>query len=92
MLHARSLGESFGLAVSEFLYHNKPVLTWEGGFDRNHIQMLGDYQTVYNEKTVYDMIVNFRDRPKQNFKKIVEPFTPKNVMQKFADVFLLQPT
>lgn len=92
MLHARNLGESFGLAISEFLYHDKPVLAWEGGYDGNHVNMLSDYKTLYNETNVYDMIVNFRDIPKQDFKKIVEPFTPKNVMQKFADVFLLQPT
>ena len=92
MLHARMLGESFGLAISEFLYHNKPVLAWEGGYDGNHVNMLSDYKTLYNETNVYDMIMNFREMPKQDFKKIVEPFTPKNVMQKFADVFLLQPT
>ena len=92
MLHARILGESFGLAISEFLYHNKPVLASEGGYDGNHVNMLSDYKTLYNETNVYDMIVNFREMPKQDFKKIVEPFTPKNVMQKFADVFLLQPT
>ena len=92
MLHARMLGESFGLAISEFLYHDKPVLAWEGGYDGNHVNMLSDYKTLYNETNVYDMIMNFRDMPKQDFKKIVEPFTPKNVMQKFADVFLLQPT
>ena len=88
MLHARMLGESFGLAISEFLYHNKPVLAWEGGYDGNHVNMLSDYKTLYNETNVYDMIVNFRDMPKQDFKKIVEPFTPKNVMRKFVDVFL----
>lgn len=92
MLHARSLGESFGLAICEFLYHNKPVLAWEGGYDGNHVNMLSNYKTIYNDKTLYNMITNFRDLPKQDFKKIVEPFTPKNVMQKFADVFLLQPT
>lgn len=97
MLHGRDLGESFGLAISEFLFHDKPVLAWDGGFDRNHVQMLSGYNCLYgengdDEQECYDMIVNFRDRPKQNFKKIVEPFTPKNVMQKFADVFLLQPT
>lgn len=92
MLHARNLGESFGLAVSEFLYHNKPVLTWEGGFDRNHIQMLEDYRTVYSEQTLYDMIVNFRSLPKQDFQSIVQPFSPKNVMNKFSEVFLTPPT
>lgn len=93
MLHARDLGESFGLAISEFLYHDKPVLAWDGGFDRNHVKMLSGYNCLYgengdDEQECYDMIVNFRDRPKQDFKKIVEPFTPHNVMKKFSEVFL----
>lgn len=92
MIHARQLGESFGLAVSEFLYHNKPVLTWEGGFDRNHIQMLKDHQTIYSEKTLYSMIANFRSLPKQDFRHIVKPFSPKSVMDKFSEVFLASPT
>jgi len=97
MLHARDLGESFGLAISEFLYFDKPVLAWDGGFDRNHVEMLSGYNCLYGENDddeteCYNMVVNFRDRPKQDFRKIVEPFTPKNVMQKFSDVFLSAPT
>lgn len=88
MLHGRTLGESFGLSIAEFLFHNKPVLAWEGGFDRNHIQMLENYNLLYNEQNCYDMIVNMRDRPLQDYKKIVEPFTPVNVMNKFNEVFL----
>lgn len=93
MLHGRELGESFGLAISEFLFFNKPVLAWDGGFDRNHVEMLKDYDCLYgvdcvDDKECYNMIVNFRDRPQQNFKNIVEPFTPKNVMEKFRETFL----
>lgn len=93
MIHARDLGESFGLAVSEFLFHNKPVLAWDGGFDRNHVEMLSGYNCLYgengdDENECYDMIVNFRDRPHQDFKRIVDPFNPTNVMKKFQEVFL----
>lgn len=89
MLHARELGESFGLAISEFLFHDKPVLAWEGGFDRNHVNMLSNYDCLYrDEKECYNMIVNFRERPKQDFKRIVEPFSPRNVMEKFSQTFL----
>lgn len=96
MLHARDLGESFGLAISEFLFFNKPVLAWDGGFDRNHIQMLKDHNCLYgangdDEQECYDMIVDFRNRPQQDFKKIVEPFSPKNVMETFSRVFLASP-
>ena len=93
MLHARDLGESFGSAIAEFLFHDKPVLAWDGGFDRNHVQMLSGYNSLYgengdDENECYNMIVNFRDRPKQDFRKIVEPYTPKNVMSAFQNVFL----
>jgi len=88
MLHARNLGESFGLSICEFLFHNKPVLTWEGGFDGNHVNMLSSFQTVYSENTLYDLIVNFRDQPKQDFRSIVQPFSPTEIMQKFQQVFL----
>lgn len=92
MIHARDLGESFGLAISEFLFFNKPVLAWDGGFDRNHAQMLSGYNCLYgengdDENECYEMIVNFRDRPSQDFKRIVDPFTPQNVMHKFSQVF-----
>jgi len=88
MLHARNLGESFGLSICEFLFHNKPVLTWEGGFDGNHVNMLSSFQTVYSENTLYDLIVNFRDQPTQDFRSIVQPFSPTEIMQKFQQVFL----
>ena len=35
MVHARHRGESFGLSIAEFLFHNKPVLAWEIG--RAHV-------------------------------------------------------
>jgi len=96
MLHARDLGESFGLAISEFLFFNKPVLAWDGGFDRNHVEMLQDYNCLYgaegnDEEECYNMIVNFRDRPSQDFKRIVEPYSPKRVMETFREVFLDPP-
>ena len=90
MLHGRNLGESFGLAIAEFLYHNKPVLAWEGGFDRNHVNWLSNYDLLYkDEADLYSKIINFRDRDtKIEYSKIVEQFTPVNVMKKFDEVFL----
>lgn len=35
MIHGREMGETFGLAMMEFLYFNKPVLAWEKGNDLN---------------------------------------------------------
>jgi hypothetical protein len=90
MLHARQLGESFGLSICEFLHHNKPVLSWKGGFDQNHVHMLKDYDLLYgnDEQEVYDKIVGLRERVPADYRSIVESYSPEKVMQQFAQVFL----
>lgn len=49
MIHARSDGETFGLAVAEFSIKNKPVITCRHG-DLEHIKILGDKAIVYSSK------------------------------------------
>ena len=90
MIHARHLGESFGLSVAEFLYHNKPVLSWEGGFDRNHVNWLGDYELLYkDEADLYERMMDFRQRDNSvEYSKIVQEYNPTSVMKKFDEVFL----
>lgn len=43
-LHARVNGESFGLAIAESLAIGTPVLAYNGGLDKNHIEMLKMYK------------------------------------------------
>jgi len=90
MLHGRTLGESFGLSIAESLFFNKPVLSWSGGFDRNHVKMLNQFDLLYgdDESDVYSKILGLRDRAPRDYKSIVEPFSPKNVMEKFRETFL----
>ena len=90
MIHARELGESNGLAVSEFLFHNKPVLAWEGGFDQNHNEMLKPYDLLYtkNEEDVYNRILDLPNRVNRDYNQIVAKYNPNNVMRQFKDVFL----
>lgn len=88
MIHGRRLGESFGNSVAEFLFHDKPVLAWEGGFDKNHVNWLQPYNLLYNDKNVEQMILDLPSRPKQNYKSIVESYNPNDVMQKFKEIFL----
>jgi len=89
MIHGRNLGESFGGAICEFLFHNKPVLAWEGGFDRNHILLLEKHNLLYNESNILNKMIHLREYAKgKNFKQIVEPFSPENVMKKFDEVFI----
>lgn len=39
-LHARTLGESFGMALLEAMRVGVPILSWAGGLDRNHREIL----------------------------------------------------
>lgn len=90
MIHGRFLGESFGLSIAEFLYQNKPVLAWNGGFDKNHIVTLQPYDLLYEAHVdeIYNKIIGLRDRPPMNYKAAVEKYNPHNVMNQFKEVFL----
>jgi len=89
MIHGRNLGESFGGAICEFLFFNKPVMAWEGGFDRNHVLLLNSSGLLYTQDTVLSNMLHLKEYVEgKDFKHIVEPFTPKNVMNKFEEVFI----
>lgn len=88
MIHARVRGESFGLSIAEFLSLNKPVLAWNGGQDRNHLEMLRDSGTLYsNSKDIEDILLNLKDL-KECWTDRVQDFKPETVMKKFNEVFL----
>lgn len=89
MLHARSNGESFGLAIAEGLSQNKPVLAWELGDDRNHTLMLKGSPTLYNEDNFADKLLNCRDLiGAEDYSLRTQEFLPEPVMRKFQEVFL----
>lgn len=88
MIHARVLGESFGLSIAEFLFHNKPVLAWEGGFDRNHAVTLGPHGLLYSEYSAKQSMLNLPYRTPMDYSSLVAEFTPEKSMKKFEEVFL----
>lgn len=91
MIHACSLGESFGLSILEFSYCNKPVITWTGGFWHNqHHLNLKDKGLYYNNEEELCEILNEYDREKyKNMSwNVTEEFSPEKVMQQFKTVFL----
>jgi len=88
MLHARQRGESFGLAIAEFLSLNKPVFAWNGGYDLNHVAMLNGSNTLYNEDNLYDMLMDFENLEQQDWASKVALYKPEPVMAKFKEVFL----
>jgi len=88
MLHARQRGESFGLSIAEFLFLNKPVLAWNGGHDKNHLDMLKDSNTLYNDENDLNYILHNLGDFKEDWTTRVSEFKPENVMKKFKEVFL----
>lgn len=93
MLHARQRGESFGLAICEFLFHNKPVLAYNGGVDQNHVRLLSGFNTLYSDvKDLNDMIVGFRNDRKlltnHEWSSKVSEYKPERAIQKFKEIFL----
>jgi hypothetical protein len=49
MIHARDMGETFGLAIAEFSIKNKPIITCPCG-DLEHTHILGDRALTYTSK------------------------------------------
>ena len=90
MIHARSMGESFGLAICEFLYGNRPVLAWSGGNDRHHIDVLGGKDLLYTTKEdlISKMTYLINSDSIEHYRSLVEKFSPATVMDRFNKVFL----
>lgn len=90
MLHARSDGESFGLSICEFLFHNVPVISYGGGRDKNNVELLSEYGMIYH--TQYELIEQLIKLKYRLFDcyyaGIVEQFSPEDVMERFDKVFL----
>jgi len=88
MIHARSDGESFGLAICEGLFHNKPVFCYNGGRDKHHVQLLENSGLLYNNPDdLRHMLTNVKSYC-DDYSGIVEQFSPEKVMDKFKKVFL----
>jgi hypothetical protein len=49
MIHARRMGETFGLSIAEFSSKNKPIFTCPCG-DLEHVKILGDKALLYTTK------------------------------------------
>lgn len=90
MIHARTLGESFGLSICEFLFWNKPVLSCEYGYDRNHVEMLKPHGLLYhNENELFEKLNLLKDFVGKNYRSIVDPFGPYKTIKKFEAVYLI---
>lgn len=90
MIHARSDGESFGLSVCEFLFHNKPTISFGLGRDKNNLELLKKYGLIYNNQ--YELLENLfklkYGKYNNCYDGIVKEYSPESVMCKFEKVFL----
>ncbi len=59
MLHARWEGETFGLGCAEFLIRKKPLITWAGSRERNHIYLADSSCILYNRpEDLYSLLLS----------------------------------
>ena len=96
MLHGRTVGETFGIAVAEFSIRNKPVLTWTGeetmhAANKEHIRILGRKGHYYSSsEDIVRIISEWIDYgiPARDYNAHKE-FSPEIVMQEFNRLFLM---
>lgn len=90
MLHARFIGESFGLSCAEFSIKNKPVITWIGSKERNHIDVLGEKGIYYNDSNdVLNILLNLdKTEINKNDWNMYNDYLPEKVIEKFKSVYL----
>jgi hypothetical protein len=81
MIHARSMGETFGLSIAEFSSKNKPVITCPCG-DIEHINILGDKAILYHSKE--ELINIFR-----NIREIIKSRDDWNAYRKYTPEYVM---
>ena len=92
MLHARAVGETFGLACAEFSVCNKPVITYNGNlysyYDRAHIDILGDKGIYYkDENELYNYLLNLKQEDLINKDwNAYKDFSGEKVVKKFEQL------
>jgi hypothetical protein len=96
-LHARDYGETFGAAILEFASRNKQIISYDneelqtthplGG--RAPFLYLKDKLHKYkNEHDLEYILLNLEKVNPFNTEFINQDFSPKNIMDKFEEVFL----
>jgi hypothetical protein len=88
LIHARDVGESFGLTCAEFSMMNKPVITWFESRERNHIEYLGEKGIYYrNYDELLKILLSFEPNDSIDWKCYTDCL-PEPVMEKFKKIYL----
>ena len=89
MLHARSLGESFGLSCAEFAIKNKPILTYGYCRQRAHFEICkNNIIPYYSYKDLNTKILNFDKNQKYNSDNLKNELSEKNTIKIFEKTLL----
>jgi hypothetical protein len=91
MIHAQSLGETFGIAIGEFSVNNKPIIAYSGPVWNDHYKhILGDKALWYNsEEECYKILSSFDPNIyKDQDLNCYKAYSPEKVMKIFHDVFI----
>lgn len=82
LLHARERGETFGLTCGEFSICKKPVITYGGSIEREHLLILKDKAVIYNTQDEVETILQTFKKDKYDVSENGYMFyTPENVME-----------
>lgn len=90
MIHGRYRGETFGLTIAESSTMNKPIITFDGSIERNHIDILGDAGIYYSDYSSLVSIlsnISMTDIINKDWNRY-RNFTPDNVMNQFKQIYL----
>lgn len=90
-LNAKKIGESFGLANAEFMALGKPVFSWAGGMDQNHVHLSPAPEWNYRTKRDLVRLLVEYERSEVDSdlaRSAMEVYKPAPIMKRFEDVFL----
>lgn len=89
MLHARSLGESFGISCAEFAIKNKVIFSYGFCKHQAHFEICKDYISPYfSINDLMDKLKNYKKEKKFKSNKLEKKLSEKNTIKLFKKVFL----
>jgi hypothetical protein len=89
LIHARDRGETFGLTCGEFAICKKPVITYGGVTENEHLLILKDKAVIYNNELDLYNIMNTFTKDKYDMSDNGYMFyNPVNVMNIFKNTYL----
>ena len=89
MLHARSLGESFGISCAEFAICNKPIITYGFCRQRAHFDICKkNIITYYSYDDLQKKLLNFDKNKKYKTSNLKIRLSSKTTIQSFKNIFL----